>query len=70
MSPGARGRKGSGAIPMQSQEANLAKALEAGLAGKQPLAQTELLPGRNVIMAASCPDNLAQLQLIPSQWCW
>ena len=55
---------------MQSQEANLAKALEAGLVGKQPLAQTELLPGRNVIMAASCPDNLAQLQLIPSQWCW
>lgn len=43
-----------------------------GLKGIHPVSQSELLPGRNVVVsnAAAADLQLAQLLILPSQWCW
>lgn len=38
--------------------------------GLHAVCQTELLPGRNVIVAAGYKNDLTQLQILPSKWCW
>ncbi|DBA98112.1 hypothetical protein WJX77_004739 [Trebouxia sp. C0004] len=38
--------------------------------GLHAVCQTELLPGRNVIVAAGYVNDLTQLQILPSKWCW
>ena len=38
--------------------------------GLHAVCQTELLPGRNVIVAAGYINDLTQLQILPSKWCW
>ena len=38
--------------------------------GLHAVCQTELLPGRNVIVAAGYSNDLTQLEILPSKWCW
>ncbi len=38
--------------------------------GLHAVCQTELLPGRNVIVAAGYINDLTQLEILPSKWCW
>ena len=41
-----------------------------GLEIVQSVEQSELLPGRNVVVSNACVHDLAHLQILPSQWCW
>ena len=41
-----------------------------GLKTAQPLPLSELLPGRNVVVAGACVADLAHLLILPLQWCW
>ncbi len=38
--------------------------------GLHAVCQTELLPGRNVLVAAGYINDLTQLEILPSKWCW
>lgn len=54
----------------QSQEQCLRAAAEPDLTVGHCMPQTELLPGRNVVVAAAHVNDLTHLQILPSQWCW
>lgn len=41
-----------------------------GLKASQPVSQSELLPGRNVVVSTAGVTDLAHLLLPPSHWCW
>lgn len=41
-----------------------------GLKASQPVLQSELLPGRNVVVATAGVTDLAHLLVPPSHWCW
>ena len=46
------------------------RCLPPDMRGLHAVCQTELLPGRNVIVAAGNVNDLTQLQILPSKWCW
>ena len=64
---GGSGRKRSYA---QAQEQCMPAAAELAMTTSQAVPQTEVLPGRNVIMAALYEDDLTHLQIMSSRWCW
>lgn len=41
-----------------------------GLKASQPVSQSELLPGRNVVVSHAGVTDLAHLLVPPSHWCW
>lgn len=41
-----------------------------GLHTSQPVSQSDLLPGRNVVVATASVTDLAHLLIPPSNWCW
>lgn len=41
-----------------------------GLQASQPVSQSDLLPGRNVVVANASVTDLAHLLVPPSHWCW
>lgn len=51
------------------QESSMGEA-KHGLKTAQPLSLSELLPGRNVVVASASVTELAHLLIAPSQWCW
>ena len=61
------GRKRSYA---QTQDRSLHENAELRFSGLHAVCQTELLPGRNVVVAAAYIHDLAHLQVLPSKWCW
>lgn len=61
------GRKRSYA---QTQDRSLHENAELRFSGLHAVCQTELLPGRNVVVAGAYIHDLAHLQVLPSKWCW